>query len=96
MIILNEQYFHTTTTTVTSFQAFEAVLLRIQFFWDFATSLGVFPSVLRLVSHLFFKGQWYSEECWERWICEIYMVIMTGDWLAGKVITDQSQTAQLL
>jgi hypothetical protein len=48
------------------------------------------------LSHLFFKDHWYSEECWERWICEIYIVIMTDDWLAGKIITDQSQTAQLV
>jgi hypothetical protein len=42
--MLNEQYFHVTTTTVKSFQAFEAVQLRIQFFWDFATHPWVFVS----------------------------------------------------
>jgi hypothetical protein len=42
--MLNEQYFHVTTTTITSFQAFEAVQLRIQFFWDFATHHWMFVS----------------------------------------------------
>jgi hypothetical protein len=26
----------------------------------------------------------------------LFLVIMADDWLAGKVITDQSQTAQML
>jgi hypothetical protein len=42
--MLNEQYFHVTTITVMSFWAFEAVQLRIQFFWDFASHHWVFVS----------------------------------------------------
>jgi hypothetical protein len=55
--MLNEQYFHVTTTTIMSFWAFEAVQLRIQFFWVFATHHWVFVSlVLRLLSELPLQG----------------------------------------
>ena len=39
-----------------------------------------------------FMGQQSREECWDRWIHELYRVGVTDYWLAGTVKTEQSES----